>query len=68
MVSRQGAESRQSGAGEAGESRYLAPDSVKALEGRLTGLWKGQAVCSMRVVVGGAWEGGCEEGWGVAEA
>ena len=39
-----GADSRQGGAGEAGESRHLAPDRVKAREGRLTGLWRGQAV------------------------
>ena len=63
-----GADSRQGGAGEAGESRDLAPDSVKAREGRLTGPWRGQAVCSMRVVRVGSVGGGCEGGWGEAEA
>ena len=48
MVSTE-AESRTGRAREAGKSRHPAPDGVKALGQRVTGLWKGQAAL-LRVV------------------
>lgn len=56
------AESRTGRARGAGKSKHPAPDGVKALELRVTGLWKGQAALLrvVRVV-------GMERVWGEGE-
>lgn len=56
------AESRTGRARGAGKSKHPAPDGVKGLEQRVTGLWKGQAALLrvVRVV-------GMERVWGEGE-